>query len=51
MFNREFIYNQKYKNNPTSPYRGLFDTPMEQILEDINQYPHEKFFKENKDKL
>ena len=51
MFNREFIYNEKYKKNLTSPYKGMFDTPMEQILEDTNQYPYEKFFKENKDKL
>jgi hypothetical protein len=50
-FNREFVYNEKYKQNLGSPYRGMFDTTMEQILVDLNQYPNEKFFRDNKDKL
>ena len=50
-FNREFIYNEKYAPNMRSQYKGMFDTPMEQLLADINQYPYEKFFKENKEKL
>ena len=50
-FNRQFIYGEKYSVDMSSPYRGMFDTPMNQNLEDINQYPHEEFFRENKDKL
>jgi len=50
-FNREFIYNQKYKENKDSEHKGMFDTPMEQQLVDLNQYPNEKFFRDNKDKL
>jgi len=50
-FNREYIYSKKYRPNMSSPYKGMFDTPMDQLLEDTNQYPYEKFFRENKDKL
>lgn len=50
-FNRQFIYGNKYSTNMNSPYKGMFDTPMDQLLEDINQYPHEKFFMENKNNL
>jgi len=50
-FNRKFIYGKKYLPNVSSPYKGMFDTPMDQNLEDINQYPHEDFFRQNKDKL
>ena len=34
-----------------SPYKGMFDTPMNQLLEDVNQYPHEEFFRKNKNNL
>lgn len=50
-FNREFIMTQKYKHNPSSPHQGMFDYPVEQILEDINPYPLEDFFTQNKHKL
>jgi len=50
-FNRDFIYGQKYSQNMSSPHKGMFDTPMDQLLEDINQYPHENFFRENKNNL
>lgn len=50
-FNREFIYNRKYIPNNISPYKGMFDTPMDQLLPDLDQYPYERFYKENKDKL
>ena len=50
-FNRQFIYEEKYKPNTSSPYQGMFDTPMEQLIENINQYPYEKFFKKNKNNL
>ena len=50
-FNRQFIYGQKYSPNMRSPYKGMFDTPMNQLLEDVNQYPHEEFFRKNKNNL
>jgi len=50
-FNREFIYNQKYEKNLAGNLRGMFDTPMNQILNNIKQYPYENFFRENKTKL
>ncbi len=50
-FNRQFIYGQKYSPNMNSHYKGMFDTPMDQIMEDVNQYPYEKFFRENKNNL
>lgn len=50
-FNRLFIYNNKYRKTPDALIRGFFDYPMECVLENTNQYPYEKFFIENKDKL
>lgn len=50
-FNREYIYNKKYSTEFSSPFRGMFDTPMRQVIKDINCYPLEKFFQDNKDKL
>jgi len=50
-FNREFIYSKKYLPSQSSPYKGMFDTPMIQLLPDINQYPYEGFFNENKKNL
>lgn len=50
-FNRQFIYQEKYKSNNNSPYKGMFDTPMDIILENKNQYPYEKFFRDNKNNL
>ena len=50
-FNRDFIYNFKYSPNMSSNYRGMFDTPMDQKLPDLHQYPTEQFFLENKSKL
>lgn len=47
-FNREFIYTKKYSPNSESNIRGMFDTPMIQLIKDVNQYPYETFFKENK---
>jgi hypothetical protein len=29
----------------------MFGMPCDKVLQDINLYPYEKFFKENKDKL
>ena len=50
-FNRQFIYETKYSKNITSKYRGLFDSPMDQNIEDLQQYPYEKFFRDNKNNL
>jgi len=50
-FNRDFIYNEKYKPNPSGNIRGMFDTPMDEVLTNENQYPYEIFFRENKNNL
>jgi len=50
-FNREYIYSKKYSPNLNSPYRGMFDFPMDQNINDLQQYPSEKFFRDNKNKL
>lgn len=50
-FNRDYIYGDKYQNNGSGVIKGMFDTPMVQILTDINAYPLEKFFMDNKHKL
>jgi predicted glycosyltransferase involved in capsule biosynthesis len=50
-FNRDFIYNQKYRPDINSPLKGLFDTPMKQKLDDLSLYPYERFFIENKGQL
>ena len=50
LFNREYIFNQKYKCNGNIYYfpEGI---ECEQNIENPQQYPFEKFFKENKNKL
>lgn len=50
-FNRHYIYNQKYSSDYESPIRGMFDTPMKQILTDVNCYPLERYFIDNKNKV
>lgn len=50
-FNRQFIYESKYSPNISAKHKGIFDTPMDQKLEDFNQYPYEKFFMYNKNNL
>ncbi len=51
-FNRDFIFNNKYNcNNAKSGISGMFGIVYDQILPDINSYPQEKFFIENKEKL
>lgn len=49
-FNRDYIFNRKYKCNGDIYYfpEGI---DCEQLLEDIKLYPYEKFFRENKKKL
>jgi len=50
-FNRDFIYEYKYLPDQTSPFKGMFDSPMKQLIEDVKLYPYETFFKENKNNL
>jgi len=47
-FNRDFIKNKKYKTTLLGGYRGMFDTKVNQILEDEKQYPYEDFYLVNK---
>jgi hypothetical protein len=49
--NRKFVYEEKYKKNHSSPFKGMFDTPMDQELTDEKIYPYDKYFWENKNKL
>jgi hypothetical protein len=49
-FNRDFIFNQKYKCNGNIYYFPE-EIECEQILEDIQLYPYEKFFRDNKNSL
>jgi hypothetical protein len=51
-FNRNFIFSSKYCcENPKSKISGMFGMPCDKILSDVNLYPYEKFFKDNKEKL
>ena len=51
-FNRNFTFGSKYNcNNPKSNISGMFGMPCDKVLPDINLYPYEKFFKENKENL
>jgi len=49
-FNRDFIYNEKYKVDPNG-IKGMFDTPMVESIESVSQYPYESFYRENKSNL
>lgn len=52
LFNREFIFKNKYKCiGAKSNISGMFGANCDQVLEDINQYPHETFFHKNKNNL
>lgn len=50
-FNRDFIYNKKYSSDFSEKIQGLFDSPMKKNIQDINCYPYESFFEENKNNL
>lgn len=50
-FNRDFIYGEKYLTDYTSNLRGMFDTPMKEQIPNTDQYPCEKFFRNNKSKI
>ena len=49
-FNRDFIYNEKYKVDPNG-IKGMFDSPMIESFESPSQYPYEVFYRENKSNL
>lgn len=49
-FNRDYIFNQKYKCNGDI-YFFPEEIECEQLLDDIQLYPYEKFFIENKNNL
>jgi hypothetical protein len=52
LFNREFIFGEKYNcNNASSGISGMFGIVCDPILKDDNLYPYEGFFMENKTKL
>lgn len=50
-FNRSFIMNEKYRMNTNSRLQGMFDYPVDQVLDDSNLYPYERFFRKNKNNL
>jgi hypothetical protein len=51
-FNRDFTFNQKYNcNDAKSGISGMFGMVCDKVMIDENQYPYEKFFRENKEKL
>jgi len=51
-FNRDFIYNKKYRfGNSVSKISGMFGMDCDPILPTINSYPYESFFMENKIRL
>jgi hypothetical protein len=49
--NRDYIYGEKYHADYTSEIKGMFDTPMKQVLEDVNCYPLEKYFLNKKQEV
>jgi hypothetical protein len=52
LFNRKFAFESKYHcHNSKSGIIGMFGVPCDKVLEDVNLYPYEKFFKENKNNL
>jgi hypothetical protein len=44
------MFSQKYENREDG-IRGMFDYPCVRILDNLNCYPYENFFMENKNKL
>ncbi len=49
--NREFTFGQKYITDPSAYIQGMFDSPMIQVIPDINAMPYEKYFWDNKNSL
>ena len=50
-FNRDYIQQVKYKPVLIGGYRGMFDKRVKKVLADEQQYPYERFYRENKDKV
>ena len=49
-FNRSFVYQSKYQEDPTG-IKGMFDVPMSNNDPGPQQYPHERFYRDNRNKL
>lgn len=49
-FNREFIKGRKYREDPAG-HKGMFEMPVSMADPEPVQYPTERFYRENKDKL
>ena len=50
-FNRDFIKNQKYQEVFLGGYKGMFDKRSKKKIADELQYPYEKFYLKNRNKL
>ncbi len=51
-FNRDFIYNKKYKfGNSISKISGMFELDCDPVLQTPSVYPYESFFMANKNQL
>lgn len=46
LFNREFMFKYKFQKSENG-IKGMFDYPVNQIIEDQNIYPYEKFYLDN----
>lgn len=49
-FNRSFVYQSKYQNDPQG-IKGMFDAPMSLKDKEQRQYPHERFYRNNRENL
>lgn len=49
-FNRSFVYQTKYHQDPLG-IKGMFDAPMSNKDPGPHQYPHERFFRDYREKL
>jgi len=50
-FNREFTFGKKYQKVDSNGIIGMFGEPHKKLIEDLNIYPYENFYWENKKKL
>ena len=50
LFNRQFMFSTKYAADPQG-IQGMFDEPVVMKDEGAPQYPYERFYRENKDRL
>jgi len=51
LFNRHYVYNEKYITDLNNGIQGMFDEPKKEINEFENQYKNEIYFRQNKEKL